>query len=300
MKDTALITIAYVPYLEDKIIEVFLRSVKQKCSKHLREVIVIYKSEEEPFEVTKNIGKLTIRHIAITRHTMLPSVAFHQGLKYTSCPYIILSDPDIVICKNEFDDFYRRLYEEFDLNIIGCSHYSIERQAYQTFPTHISLLMHQSKMPDEEFSKKCKIRPYLAKDLNSSDNYKVIEGDRYLLGGAMPGRYKEFPLPSGVFDEGCNLYLWDKDNGSRALTFIAKDFVRKKTAFSIYRTNRLHTNFDNDIKIKPEKLLKHWARSRRRKLFGSPDEGGHIKARSVIADEMLVELKKERYDNMLI
>jgi len=300
--DTSLITIAYTSYLEDEIIKVFLRSVKQKCSPHLREIIVVYNSAES-FEHIEQDGRITIKHIGITYTphgsvhkglVNLPPVAFHQGLKHASCPYIILSDADVVIYKHKFDDFYRRLYEQLDLNIVGCSHYNIKRQAYQTFPTHINLLMHQSKMPDEEFSKKCKIRPLLAKDLNPNDDYKVVEGDRYLLGGAMPGRYKEFPKPTGLFDGCCNLYLWDKDNGSRALTFIAKNSEK----FSAYQTARFHTNFDSDLTLPSEKFLAHWARSRRKaknpKLSDGNDvyrESTHVEAANVIAAEMSKELK---------
>lgn len=252
----SLITIAYGWRPMDDMVDIFLEILKNKSSK-INEIIVVHNKEKgNPREV--QLGNIKVKHVRTyeNKFSVDPSIALHAGLEYTSNPYIIFSDPDLVVCKKNFDIMYLEMMEKYKLNIIGCSHYWYNWQSYQKFPCVINCMIKKEKLPNENWLKnEIKFRPIKLCDNKDNDDYPLLDG-KWLAAGPIPSRYKEFPATKLLYDIGCNLFLWDKDNGSRALTFLAGKDER------IYNTKDYHVNFNNfNENFKNEILLKHGFRS---------------------------------------
>lgn len=256
----SLVTITYGHYPLDEITALFLEILQQKASKLLTEVIVVHNTQKESIIGKEKLRHINVKHVGTNTDEEIsvhPSEGLHAGLEHVTQPYIIFSDPDVAIFKNKFDLFYKEIYDKYDLNIIGVSHYLHQDQAFKQFPTVINCMIKKNKLPPKEWmAGEIKWRPLRYKHAikNLKDDYKCFDG-KYLWPGPIISRYHEFPYTKGIYDIGCNLFLWDKDNGSKALTFMADPNDKR-----IYHTNIFKSNFNFKESFENEILLKHGCR----------------------------------------
>lgn len=229
------VTVAYTKF-PDPHIENFTNSLNY-MSKRVSELVVVY-NKDEPFFKTEKVGKINIKHISPepkniqhvdkkTRRiyqyskTIYQDHAFclHKAIENAEEEYLLITDPDVVFYMHGFDEMYLNLYNAYDLNIIGISHY--DNPVYgKDFPTVINCLIKKDKLPDSNWMKgELKLKPYNGKNiLKYSDDWPCMDG-HYLLPGPIKSRWREFPNPHTWFQTGCNLYLWDKDCGRKTVTF---------------------------------------------------------------------------------
>lgn len=270
-------TVSYGKY-PDEHIDNLVESIVKKSSE-IKEIIVIHGFEPEEFYKEDSVGGIKIKHIAPPRENIVHmpkgskrifsfknskyeehSFAMHKAIEHTTEPYLIMTDPDIVFFMKKFDKMYLDIYQKYNLNIIGVCHYEAASPFWQEFPTIINCLIKKEKLPDKNWMKgKIKARPYLGgwriEDFvlktKIPDDWPIIDG-HYLYPSAIPERYKEFPNTNCWFQTGANLYLWDKDNGSRSATF-------KCDADGIaYYTNHIVSTIPEfNEKPKRQLLLKH-------------------------------------------
>lgn len=228
------VTVSYLPYPEPIICD-FLRSLKV-TSKLINEVIVIY-GDGRNFEKVEEFGQLTIRHISpppkhINWHRFsMPyykehGFALKYGIEKASNEFILLTDPDVIFYMKNFDALYVELFKDYNLNFIGVSHY-LKTPFHWDFPTVINCLTHKSKLPTDDWMKgNIKYRYGSQFSLHNAgwrvrqlgDNWPEVNGE-YLAAGFISSRMHEYLNHNCFFNTGCNLFLWDKDNGSRSMTF---------------------------------------------------------------------------------
>lgn len=149
----------------------------------------------------------------------------------------------------KFDEMYLNLYEQYDLNIIGISHYTESVYGFN-FPTVINCLIKKDKLPSKNWMKgELKLKPYNGKDITKyNDDWPCMDG-YYLMPGPIKKRYLEFPNPNTWFQTGCNLYLWDKDNGRKSITF------KHDGSGTTYYTNNTASTIKKFKNLEKEKIL---------------------------------------------
>lgn len=169
----SLVTVAYKPTPPDELVEVFLKSLKNMATQ-IKEIIIVHGRSKIPFLIEKKIGNINIKQIAPTPHIINHnsqekslyfehSLAMHFGINQTTEPYIMMSDPDVIFYTKGFDEYYLNLYNKYNLNIIGVSHYHHSDQPfYLNFPTIINCLIKKEKLPNSNWLKGLlKLRPII-------------------------------------------------------------------------------------------------------------------------------------------
>jgi hypothetical protein len=184
------------------------------------------------------------------------ALGMHACIEKATSEYIMFCDPDIFFyCPVE--TLYLDLINKYNLNYIGISHHAALTQAFTWFPCITNSFVRKNALPNKDFLKN-EIRITGALHINnikSLESQTAEQMDGYwLLQGPIEGLYNKFPnnnLSStyGIFDVGCNLWLWNVEKNWKWLAFQTIDC-------HIYNTGYNKGNFKID-KIKPQKLLYH-------------------------------------------
>ncbi len=185
------------------------------------------------------------------------ALGLHECIKRSTQEYLMFCDPD-VFWYGPLDAIYMDLMERHDLNYVGTSHHAATTQAFTYFPCVTNAMLRRAELPGPDFLRG-EIRGFGALHINNIDKPEygamtALDG-YWLIQGPIPGHYDKFPNPglskdSGLFDVGCNLYLWGLENNWRWLSFQTLDCHNYTTAYC-------RTNFKPLPKLKKEKLLYH-------------------------------------------
>lgn len=227
-----------------RITNMHLQSLAEKQYGLIDEVVIVHNREKEYYEIEEKYKGIKLIHIGRPPLDAMKfysrTVACTEGIKYATNNYILTTDPDIIYAKKHFDKFYIDLYEKHDLNLIGVSHF-LKASYGSTFPCMINMILRKDRLPDAEWMKG-----------------KLITSGRYLDGNPMcekriEERSEEYPNPCvSIWDQGGNIYLWNKDIGGKYITFM------QDKSGSIYGVNRVYANFEIDkSQFKDEVLLCH-------------------------------------------
>lgn len=211
------------PYLN-----VFIDSVQRMC-RFVSEVIVV-KSDET---TTGLIREWRAGNIAVKLYGMaLPkfnmpecwieavcghALGMHQAIDLASRKYVWLCDPDTFLLTS-LDEFYLKLMDKYNLDCIGVSHFNEAEQSYGDFPCAINYLTERSKLPPPNWLKgQLSVQSAMRVSDNPSPVMKM--DGKYLLPGPIHGFSQVFTNPEGIFDMGCNLWLWNHQQNGRWLSF---------------------------------------------------------------------------------
>lgn len=156
----------------------------------------------------------------------------HQAIKRSKQPYVWMSDPDIFFFTS-VDQIYVNLMEKYQLNLIGISHFNSEGQSYKDAPCVINCMMKRDNLPPADW-----LGGFHAQSgMRLTENPKPVMSvkDCWLIPGPLDEYYDQFPNPGGIFDSGCNLWLWNEQNKGKWLSF----FLEKK---QISKTQSYHSS----------------------------------------------------------
>lgn len=209
----------------------FIKSLlKKQCM--VKEVIVAHISKyPSNFETTEYVNGVLIRSFDLyipylpDQISYKHSIGLHHCINRVQSEYIILSDCDILFYKPKFDAFYLETYEKNDLNILGIQMYKITGvpnfvNSYGNFPSiHNCFIKTNTLPPPEMFAGRMRWNCGVGSvfDINKTT---PMEENYYLSLGAIPEWTKFYPNPTGYFDTGCKLYLWNYFNNGNWLSFI--------------------------------------------------------------------------------
>ena len=144
------------------------------------------------------------------------AAGLYQAIGHAQQEYVWMSDPDIFLLSS-VDQTYLDLIHKYDLNVIGVSHFNSEGQSYQNFPCIMNCLVKRSSLPEPNWLGGFQAQTGMRIDQNGQNVFSV--GDCWLIPGPLPEHYASFPNPNGIFDTGCNLWLWNEQKRGRWLSF---------------------------------------------------------------------------------
>jgi hypothetical protein len=218
----------------ENILECMLQSLEEKASSITRVVVAI--KTDEPIQTQEIRDGFVVDYISFNWKLPDPAYAegychaigLHAALQHVDTEYVMLVEPDVVFYLKDFDSLYMQTYEKYDLGIIGVSRIAdprgntfFQKTCFGAFPGIVAAMTKTKALPGSDFLKgHLKLRPNVVNVNSKEDNYFPMYG-KWLLQTPIPEFVDEFPNPKGVFDPGCNLWLWFRDK--RWLSFHQKD-----------------------------------------------------------------------------
>lgn len=180
----------------------------------------------------------------------------HAAMERAKEDYIMLSDIDLFFCK-DVGKLYVDLMEKHDLFVIGVSHFNRGNQCYLDFPCIINCLLKKKDLPDDKFLYNAL---WVRQGMRSHDNHPIwkCNGKWLIPGMAVPTEH--YPNPRGLFDAGCNLWVYTKVMNGRWLSFVELNGHH-------YRTNRVGCSFELKEDLGNDMLLFHRSRGARHEEF---------------------------------
>lgn len=200
------------------------------------------------------------------------AMGLYQAIGHAQQEYIWMSDPDVFFLSS-VDQIYLDLIKKFDLNLIGVSHFNAEGQSYQYCPCIINCMTKKSSLPQSNWLGGFQAQTSMKIADPTEDVFSV--GDCWLIPGYLPEYRNSFPNPLGVFDAGCNVWLWNEQNKGKWLSFVLNtdglvkdsDYVLNNKGFVDlvyplnYNTSNYMTNFGLKENFGNIDLLYHRTRS---------------------------------------
>ncbi len=161
------------------------------------------------------------------------ATGLHAGLNKATNEYVFFTDPDVFFCE-VIDDLYLEVMEKYNLDVVGVSHHGGHNQCYTYFPCLMNMMIKRDKLPPKDFLKghlHYSWPTHLDQDLERRkldfefDWSSVIyeNNGNFFIQGAIPEFMDQFPNPGGVFDAGCNLYIFAQQENWRWLSFQTMD-----------------------------------------------------------------------------
>jgi len=240
-----MITVCTVSKQHDDFLEIYLESIKSKSSL-ISKVLVCHNSEGEQFHYTQQIGTIEVEHFGyksglpdrINEHAF----SLHRCLEKCQTDLVLFCDPDIFFYLDNFDEYYLKLMERYNLKFIGVRHYRND-ESYRDFPCVFNLLTKKSYLPPHDWLKGyLRARNYFYLRLGRTDG--PIADGKFLACGPIPEFADKFPYRKGLFDTGCNLWLWNQENNGRYISFGMEDprrYVKYPYASNFDLTDNLGT-----------------------------------------------------------
>lgn len=238
--------------------KIFLDSVKYRL-KLITEILIAKIDADESFVEEGTIGCIkytkfgctTLDIVAAVDHGIQNALSVHACIDRAKNDLIFLCDPDIFFYTC-VDEIYYNLMQEYNLQIIGCSHHHAIKYANTFFPNQ-NILLNKKHLPDDKFlENKLKKRGYeLASTwVEEESNFP----GKFLIPGAIPEYAHLFPNQQGIFETNCNLWIVSKKNNWKWLSFQTLDCHVYKTIH-----NRCYHNngYVKSPKINPSKLIYH-------------------------------------------
>jgi hypothetical protein len=209
--------------LEKYFEKIFLDSILRK-TKLISEVLLAKVDAEKSFYKEWQVGSIKFIKFGCPNyqiHGIQHAIGLHECIDRAKNDYIFLSDPDLFFY-NAADEIYFDLMKEHNLNIIGCSHHHSVEHSATFFPNQISLLVRKNDLPTPKFlENKLKIRGYKSEE--NQVNLKTNFPGKYLIPGAIPEYVDLFPNKNGLFETGCNLWIFNKERNWKWLAFQTLD-----------------------------------------------------------------------------
>jgi hypothetical protein len=249
-------------------IKTLLESITLRC-KHVTEVLIAHVDATDYYEKTwvenniefKQFGHPLLKIWADRSWNALGNghaFGMHACFEKAKSEYLMLVDPDVFFYI-PIDEFYLNLIEKHKIDYIGISHHAAMTQAFTWFPCITNCMFKKSSLPDEDFLKG-HIRMVNALHIKNLEDHaenkdaEVMNG-YWMLQGPIEGFYDKFPNKDlsnnfGLFDVGCNLYLWALEKNWRWLSFQTLDC---HLYLNIYNRG----NFGFKEKLKKQKMLYH-------------------------------------------
>ncbi len=156
----------------------------------------------------------------------------HAGINEAANDYVMLSDPDVFFYTN-IDEFYYQMMQQYNLNLIGLSHFSAVTEAFGFFPNVFNMMLRKSECPPKTWLED----KFTLRKMSYQEELKdeVPIPGMFLVPGEMDGYQHEFPNPKGHYETGSNLLIWAKQANWRWMSFQTTDCHNYSTQF--YRTN---------------------------------------------------------------
>jgi hypothetical protein len=190
-----------------------------------------------------------------------------RAIELASNDLVWMMDPDQFLFM-AVDKFYVEMMEEHQVDIIGISHFNPVDQSYGYFPCIINCMCRRSFLPPDT---------WLAKDLfiwsgmRKSDRCVPIQpaAGHYFAAGPIREYEDKFPNPNGIFDAGCNLWLWSEECQGRWMAFyldcwldcFKDNFGTKEIVYPMnYSQKHYKTNFGLEDSVGEQDLLYHRTR----------------------------------------
>ena len=220
--------------------DILLDSIERFASSSISEIIIVYTSEPQPRPRT-HVG-----HIPIHRVVAKPPLGatghangLHAAIEKSTSEYIMFCDPDAFFF-SDVPKFFVEALNKLDLFIVGINHHMPLHQAYEEFPCVINMLMRRDKLPPKGWLSNSIFWRYPGLLVDDLSQPSVPMPDLWLMFGPPVNRWQEFPKTNGLYDVGCNLWLWNKENNGRWLSFGASVINNHAR---LYVANNYHTNF---------------------------------------------------------
>ena len=192
---------------------------------YVDEIIIMHESPQERI-VESGIVKMVYTSVPfeptwVYAHATL----LHKGLDIAKNDLVMFCDDDVFFME-DVTKIYLDYMDKFNIQMIGVSHYrafpaldSMD-QAFGFFPTVINMLIDKKNLPYKGWmADHIKVRRWITPELDWDDPDLPSAPDYYLLAGPIPGYTQRFYKPNGIYDVGCNLYLWVQDAGLNYLAF---------------------------------------------------------------------------------
>lgn len=197
------------------------------------------------------------------------ALGLHWGIEQSTNEYIWLTDPDVFFL-DHLDVLYLGLICRYNLDIVGVSHFNPIAQAYQFFPCTINCLISTKKLPGIDWLRG---QLWVRSGMRITEKPQPIVNvdGKYLIPGPIPEWCEQFPHVQGVFDVGCNLWLWNQQTGGRWLAFYLDQLPKSLENFGYapltyplnYNTRYYKTNFGLEDDLGAKDLLYHRTRGTR-------------------------------------
>lgn len=243
----------------------------------VREVILVQTDTKDGLVESWDCGKIRFSHYGCQPLPCPKAPAWeqmicgharglHKAIEYVQQEYVWLSDPDVFLL-SAVDQTYLRLIQRYDLNLIGVSHFNPLSQAYQFCPCIINCMMRRDTLPTSDwlggFHAQSEMR------LGAQPVFPV--GHRWMIPG--PLAEHKFPKSDGLYDTGCNIWLWNEEKKGRWISFQLDQIngEPKNTGFRElvypmnYKLKNYKSNFGLADDLGNDDLLYHRTRGSREK-----------------------------------
>lgn len=144
------------------------------------------------------------------------AMGLYQAIQQSTQKYVWMSDPDVFLFTS-VDKIYLDLINKHDLNLIGVSHFNAEMQSYEFCPCIINCMVKKEDLPPPNWLGGFQAQTSMKISDPTQNVFSV--GDCWLIPGYLPEHVNSFPNPSGIFDAGCNLWLWNELKKGKWLSF---------------------------------------------------------------------------------
>lgn len=220
--------------------DILLDSIERYASSVISEIIIVYVTKPHVRERT-HVGNIPIRRIELTDNSsrLGHSCGLHAGLEVATGEYVMFCDPDVFFL-SDVPQFYIDVVKNLGLFSIGVSHHVPQNQAYETFPCVVNFMMRRDQFPPSNWLNGCVVDRYPGLTRETLSIPGTLMDGKWLVHGPPVGYWDQFPLPSGLFDVGCNLWLWNKQNAGKWLSFGGSEINNHAR---LYIANNYHTNF---------------------------------------------------------
>lgn len=205
------------------------------------------------------------------------ATGLYQAVNKATQEYVWMSDPDIFLLSS-VDQTYLELIKKHDLFLIGVSHFNSDGQSYGYAPCVINCMMKRIDLPETNWLGGFQAQTAMRVQDNGQFVFSVK--DCWLIPGPLPDHYKSFPNPDGVFDAGCNLWLWTEKNEGKWMSFYLdpKEMASNSVSYHLskfktdnigfselvyplnYNLSRYKTNFGLNDVLENQDLLYHRTR----------------------------------------
>jgi hypothetical protein len=264
-------------------VAVFADSISRHA-KHVTEVVLVKVdvADEGEVDAWERSGiRFRVLGYPLTRELCVHSPAWtyaicghalgmHYAIDHSRGDYVWLSDPDVFLL-NSVDEFYLSLMQTYGLTIVGASHFNPADQSYATFPCMINCLVKRSALPGPQWLAG---ELYVQSGMRRRDNCQMLRpvDGKYLIPGPPAAWHASFPNPQGIFDAGCNLYLWTLQQRGRWIGFhldgwkdsFKDNFGMAELVYPLnYNAGRYTSNFKLSADLGRQDLLYHRTRGAR-------------------------------------
>ena len=235
---------ARFPAWEDRLLE----SIKRFATSCISEIVLVYVTGDSIVRVNKDHPRRNIANIPIKRfvlNTGLPgghAYGLHVALDNTTKEHVMFCDPDVFFYR-DVPKFFLEVMEEQELFIIGVGHHRADHQAFLNFPSVVCSLMRRDDLPPASWLAGSIFyrQPGLTVRAMFENQESIRTDGKYLMPGPPIGHWAKFPKSTGLFDVGCNLWLWNLEKQGRWISFTPQPFRERQDV--VYRGGALNSNF---------------------------------------------------------